>query len=1049
MQQLPISISGAPGRLLERCAASLDVAPEMLLVSAFVALIARYTGEDEVFLIGRRGESAGLSAVAADGMDRRTFRDVVAIVNAASRAESITLADEQPAADLALVVSTDEQVPARIASASLRHDSSITGLTAARVARHFETLLMGAAGEPNVALSGLPLFDGAEQQTLIAVGTSVARPVDIGPVHLAVAAAAQRSPNKTAVVTCDGEMSYSELVSGARRLARHLIARGVARGSLVGICLPRSAGLLPSLLAVAETGAAYVPIDPAYPSERVAFMLSDAQVAAVITETGLLPLIRGAVADDVPVIRLDADAPVIEAEPDVPLGIDVGSDDLAYVIYTSGSTGVPKGVMVRHGGLSNFLSAMRRRPGLDTTDTVLAVTTLSFDIAGLELFLPLVCGATVVVATREKAADGAALVRLLKEHGISVLQATPATWRMLLDAGWRDGRQLRALCGGEAMTAGLAGDLLACGVELWNMYGPTETTIWSSIQRVSAARTPDLGDPIDNTQLYVVDTHLNLVPVGVPGELLIGGAGLARGYLHRPDLTAERFVEAPFAAGATVYHTGDLVRRRDDGGLEFLGRIDHQVKVHGFRIELGEIEVALTRRPDIQAAVVAVQDDRLIAYVLVAPGEVPNVAAWHEHIAATLPPYMVPHTFIQVDRLPQTPNGKIDRKALTPSIGRQLGATRHVRPRDALETELVAMWEETLGISVGVCDNFFDLGIDSLTAARLFARIEAKFGRRLGVSPVFQAPTIEQLASLVRGSSNGRRWSALVPIVEDGERTPLFCVHGGSGTILLFHALARRLSTKRPVYGLQAVGLYGGEAPQTTLQQMADRYLGELRHVQPHGPYALAGWCFGGLVAYEMAHRLIAAEEQVYLVAMLNTVTPGYDRELVARERAAHPPQGTRDRVRMRWSNSIDRPFPARVFEQISTLTNGAVNKVVKTVKAYQVQWALRRRRPLPDHMREAQFRHLAFVAGIRYVPQPATFPLAVFRSAGEYDRPDLGWDEVCALVQTFEIAGGMTSQRTALEEPYVRLVADPLEHLLELHEVSQLDLAQAAPQGV
>ena len=478
-----------------------------------------------------------------------------------------------------------------------------------------------------------------------------------------------RTPAAVAVVFEDTKLTYRELDRLADGLAHELRALGVGSNVLVALFLERSLDMVVGMLGVLKAGGAYIPLDPVHPNDRLAYMLAHAQPAVLVTQGRLksrLPPHNSHVvvidAAGSPTARPDqATAPKSERNP----------SDLAYVIYTSGSTGKPKGVEIEHRSVVNMLESMRRRPGLDASDTMLAITTLTFDIAVLEIFLPLVCGARVVIAPSKTVSDGWALAELLDHSGASVFQATPSALGMLLDAGWRGNSRLKILCGGESWTADLAKQLLTRCASLWNMYGPTETTVWSAVAQVVSDRPVVIGSPIAKTRLYVLDGALQLVPVGVPGELYIGGDGLARGYLHQPELTRERFVLDPFRAepGARMYRTGDLVQRLPDGTLDFLGRLDHQVKIHGHRVELGEIEAALASHPHVKQCVVIASEDahgdrRLVAYFVPTAGSAVSTGELRQLLSKTLPAYMIPAAFVPLSSFPLTPSGKLDRKAL-------------------------------------------------------------------------------------------------------------------------------------------------------------------------------------------------------------------------------------------------------------------------------------------------------------------------------------------------------------------------------------------------
>jgi amino acid adenylation domain-containing protein len=624
------------------------------------------------------------------------------------------------------------------------------GSTIERMASHFQVLLEGIATTPERRLSELPLLTAAEREQLLVRWneTDCNYPRD-RCLHELFAAQAARTPDAVAVVHEADQLTYGELEARANQLAHHLRALGVGPEVVVGLCVERSLGMVVGLLGILKAGGAYLPLDPAYPAERLAYVMKDAQVQVLVTQAD----VRGRVpADTATVVELDADWPLIASQPDTAPASGVGPDHLAYVIYTSGSTGRPKGVMIRHQGVVSLLTSEPMRSCLGPHDILLAVTSLSFDIATLELLLPLLVGTRVVVAPSAAAADGVELDRLFRRSGATVLQATPTTWHLLLDAGW-SGEQVRALCGGEAMTRDLANQLLQRQAEVWNLYGPTETTVWSTraVIREGETGAVSIGRPLANTQVYVLDEDLSPVPVGVTGELYIGGVGLARGYLNRPGLTAERFVPNPFGIGERLYRTGDRCCWQADGTLEFLGRVDHQVKVRGFRIELGEIEAALLKHPGVRQAVTVAREDepdekRLVAYVVAKESWSLGAGELRTHLKQSLPDYMVPSAFLILEALPLTPNGKVDRRAL-PAPGDRVEERAYVGPRTPVEEVLTAIVGDVLRLEqVGVHDNFFDLGGHSLLAMRVTARARQAFGVELPLRTLFEAPTIAELA---------------------------------------------------------------------------------------------------------------------------------------------------------------------------------------------------------------------------------------------------------------------------------------------------------------
>ncbi|MBS1799656.1 MAG: amino acid adenylation domain-containing protein [Acidobacteria bacterium] len=616
---------------------------------------------------------------------------------------------------------------------------------------NFVRLLQSAVNHPEMTIDRLTLLSEQEHRQLINYWRSPATPaLPYASLPEWFRGRAAKSPGAIAVEMGPTALSYSELDAESDRMASALRARGIARGSVVGVYLKRSPQMVVALLAVLKAGAAYLPIDPMLPAQRVEFLLADAQVPLILVDAELKASLP---ASNTAVLAMDEVACHSLTATEATCG-NPGAEDTAYLIYTSGSTGAPKGTRIPHRALVNLLDSMLREPGLDATDTLVAITTLSFDIAGLEMFGPLVCGAKLVIASREQTVDPALLAALLEQTCATVMQATPSTWRMLVESGWMGSADLRMWCGGEALPSELAENLLSRGRELWNLYGPTETTIWSAAHRVKSGEDPILiGRPIANTSMYVLDANLQPVPLGVPGELYIGGEGVALGYWNRDELTASHFVEDPFALlkGKKMYRTGDLARFHRNGQIQLLGRVDHQIKLRGHRIELGEIEVALERHPDVFQAVVALSgegsEQQLTAYIRY-QSEEDDSGAVRNWLQERLPDYMVPSTWIALKEIPLTPNGKVDRKRLPapPSVKRRSSAGG-VNPRNHIESTLAAIWGEVLGVEqVGMRDNFFDLGGHSLRLIRVHARVRESLGCDVAVIDLFRYPTIESLA---------------------------------------------------------------------------------------------------------------------------------------------------------------------------------------------------------------------------------------------------------------------------------------------------------------
>jgi amino acid adenylation domain-containing protein len=698
-------------------------------------------------------------------------------------------------------------------------------------------------------------------------------------VHDLVNNAVEQYPDKIALTFNEKSYTYQSLNQYANKLAKVLIDNKVTTGDIVALALDRSPEMVISLLAILKSGAAYLPLDPEYPKDRIEFMLEDSSAKILLTSKKY----KGHFAAAATEILIEDAWKMLDDHSAAEPAIKINGDDLAYILYTSGSTGKPKGVLIRQYNLVNFLLSMQKKPGMTAEDKLLAVTTISFDIAGLELYLPLITGAELVLAPSETAKDGRAILEIVRKQNITVLQATPYTWRMMLEAGWNERLPLKIMCGGEALPKDLAAKLISRCSGLWNMYGPTETTIWSTIKLITSEEDITIGLPIRNTQVYIVDEKLNNLTDGAVGEILIGGDGVSKGYLNREELTAEKFIDNTFSAipGDKMYRTGDLGKFTTGGEILCLGRIDHQVKVRGYRIELEEIEHALVKEGDVKEAVVIAREDkpgdqRLVGYVVLnieTPEEDINLrsARWREALFAELPEYMVPDDFVLMTAIPITPNGKIDRKALPkPDYSNRSG--EYIAPRTDIEEQIAGIWQELMGIEkISIFDNFFELGGRSLVAVQIMARLEKLTGIRLPLATLFEHSTIEKLALALNVDSKSITWDSLVPIKPSGSKMPLYIVHGAGLNVLLFNALAMNMDDEQPVYGLQAKGLNGVDEPINVMEDIAANYIAEIIAQNPTGPYALAGYSLGGTIAYEMARQLINMGKEVRLLAVFDT----------------------------------------------------------------------------------------------------------------------------------------------------------------------------------
>ncbi|TFI50883.1 amino acid adenylation domain-containing protein [Mastigocladus laminosus UU774] len=740
--------------------------------------------------------------------------------------------------------------------------------TIERMTGHFLTLLEAIVANPQERVSQLPMLTASEQQQLLVEwnDTGVNYPQD-KCIHQLFEDQVQRTPDAVAVVFENQQLTYHELNCRANQLAHYLQSLGVGADVLVGICVERSLEMIVGLLGILKAGGAYVPLDPEYPQERLSFILEDAQVSVLLSQHHLVEKLPQCQAQ---LISLDTNWELIsQLSQENPI-TDIQANNLAYVIYTSGSTGQPKGVQISHSAVSNFLSAMQQRPGITKQDTLLAITTISFDIAALEIFLPITVGASVIIARRDVTLDGRELFDLLVKSKATIMQATPTTWRLLLDSNYQFS-DLKILCGGEALPWDLVNQLLARSASLWNLYGPTETTIWSTVcQLESNESLISIGRPIDNTQIYILDQNLQPVPVGVPGELHIGGAGLAKGYLNRPELTQEKFIPNPFdkskvkgrlgklggtetdtltgspvpyggkpafRTGLTahfpqkskLYKTGDLARYLPNGNIEYLGRIDNQVKIRGFRIELGEIEAALSQHPHVQASCVIAREDtpgdkRLVAYIVPQPQLTLTISELRSDLKEKLPDYMVPSAVVILESLPLTPNGKVNRRALpAPELSNEL-LEKYVAPRTPIEEMLALLWAQVLKVElVGRHDNFFELGGHSLLATQLISRVRSSLKVELPLRSLFAAPTIAELSPNIQRLQQQNLELAAPPILKRAENAELRLSYAQQRLWFLDQFEPNSASYNIP-FGLRLVGSVNVNALQQSLIEIIYRH---------------------------------------------------------------------------------------------------------------------------------------------------------------------------------------------------------------------------------
>ena len=781
--------------------------------------------------------------------------------------------------------------------------------TIERLIKHFEVLLHGALADPERPFDTIPLLSASEQSQLVTGWNDTAAPVPPSTFHELFAARAARRPKAPALLSRDETLDYGQVDRRANRLAHRLRRLGTGPETLVAICLERSPEMAVAVLAVLKAGGAYLPLDPSYPSQRLSFMLEDSAASLLLTggDVAFRP------ETEIRIFDFDAERQALATESAEPPSVESSGQRLAYVIYTSGSTGLPKGVMVHHAGLTNLALTQARIFGIEEHSRVLQFAALSFDASISEIAMALVSGAALFFGDRDESMPGPPLARLLQQRSITAVTLPPSSLSALPREDFPELASL--VTAGEACPTELA-EAWAGGRRMINAYGPTETTVCATASAPlrfseSYEGRPDIGRPITNLRAYVADARCQPVPIGAAGELLVSGTGVARGYLGRPRLSAERFVPDPFGgAGDRFYRTGDRVRQLADGRVDFLGRVDYQLKLRGYRIEPGEIADALGHHPRVREAAIltreaAAGEQQLVAYYVPETEALTRVGSGADEAAVVcecepsvdadelrrflkerLPEHMIPAYFVPLEALPMLPNGKVDRAAL-PAITRDLVAgVERVEPGDELEARLVEIWQEVLDIdSVGIHDNFFDLGGHSLLAVRLASAIERMLGKKLAVATIFQAPTIAELAELIRNDADTGR--SLVPIKPRGDGPRLYLTHTASGNIFSYQRLAAAMHEDHGtrLYAFQAQGLGGDVPPYDRVEDMASHYIEELLQADPEGPYSLCGWSVGGVIAFEMAHQLEEMGREVAFLALLDSRVPtDYDRAVINNE---------------------------------------------------------------------------------------------------------------------------------------------------------------------
>ena len=911
--------------------------------------------------------------------------------------------------------------------------------TILRMAGHLQTLLAAIINNPQQTLAELPILTATERQQLLIDWNNTYQNYPDKYLHQIFEEQVNNNPNAIALIHDNNQLTYQQLNEQSNQLAHYLQSLGVAPDVIVGICLEKSPLIIVAILGILKAGGAYLPIDPTYPKARSRFMLEDSQITILLTQQSVFT-------EDWEHKLVFIDDNAIASQNKYNPTNSVKATNLAYTIYTSGSTGQPKGVLIEHRGLTNIIHAQRQIFDLKPQHRILQFASISFDASIFEIVMGLANGATLYLIP-EKSRLGASLTAYLRCHSITHATLPPAVLKTLVP------EQLPALqtliLAGEACTGDVT--IWAKNRRLFNAYGLTETTIWSTIAEIGDSIS--IGRAIANTQLYVLDSNYQPVPVDIPGELYIGGLGIARGYLHRPELTAKRFIPNPFVETLQCnvslpqflypisnvslpkfYKTGDLVRYLPNGNLEFLGRQDEQVKIRSHRIELGEIESILSQHPAIQATVVVAKENadskQLIAYIVFQPNLTLSPTQLRDFLKAKLPDYSIPSTFIVQSSLPLTSNGKIDRNALKSS--NTTTNQSFVAPRNATESTLTTFWAQTLTLErVGIQDSFFELGGDSLLAIALLEQINQHFKQNLPLSALFSAPTVEQFAPNIEKNYT---WSPLVPLQPQGAKTPFFCIHPIFGVVLPYYELATHLGKDQPFYALQPWGLDGLQPPLTSIEEMATYYIKALRQVQPKGAYQLGGWSFGGLVAFEMARQLHQAGETVSKLAIFDTLAPIPNNQPSFWDSlkflVTTVPQSIYPYLLDYWELICDAASIPSTFEQIfsphwwtSLLENATITHLFPQETRLRMLDELTIERIMRIFWANSQ-------ATLNYSPQSYPNAIALFKSNEPLTITDttLGWGQLTNSVVLHSIPG---NHLTMLKSPNVQALAQELNKYL------------------
>jgi amino acid adenylation domain-containing protein len=905
--------------------------------------------------------------------------------------------------------------------------------TIQRLLGNFQVLLQELVSKPDQAVSRVDLLSEQERRTLLVDWNNTTKSFPSLRIHELFEAQVERSPDRPALVFRGQQLTFAELNKRANQLAYRLRQDGVASGSLVGIYMERSFEMVVALLAILKSGAAYVPYDTELPLARLNMMLEDSRPVCVITQPKLSGNLTGYAGWT---LALDPDFRGMEGQPDTNPGIPVGSREAIYAIYTSGSTGVPKAAINTHEAVANRILWMQDQYPLEAGDRVLQKTPYSFDVSVWEFFWPIVAGARLVIAEPGGHRDSAYIANLIGAEQITTIHFVPSMLREFLESDKLDrcGSLQRVFASGEALPPDLRQKYFQrLGAKLHNLYGPTEAavdvTYWDCGNQASCASVP-IGRPISNVKTYILDRHLAPVPIGVAGELHIGGVAVARGYLNRPELSAARFIPDPFDKdpSARLYKTGDRARFLADGNIEYLGRLDNQVKLRGFRIELGEIESAILQSDQVQSAVVALREDspigkQLIAYVVPAASGLDSQSL-RILLKERLPYYMIPSHFVFLESLPLLPNGKVNRGGLpAPEQWTTAPAEQYAAPSDLIERQLVEIWETLLATRpIGVNHNFFDLGGHSMLLARLLFQLERTFNRSLSMATVFQKPTIGQLADLLRDEKVSPQPCRVFPIQPEGTRPPFICLGAGP----YFLPLARHLGSDQPLFGVDLTQLETDRLPvPVRLRDIGSHVARAIREFQPNGPYYLGGWCLYGVLMYEVAQQIIADGGEVPLLVMIDSIHPAHRRTLPLFDRVQVALQKWAFHATLLWRSKAAE-IPAYLAQRIKMFRNRAARLWQRLEYIRAIQSA--------DGPLDMQLDPVFFVACTNYRPQPYSGAVTLFQaierpSGRHWDLQQVWHKLIRGPFETHDVVGGHDGM---FKEPYVGVLASRLKNSLE-----------------